>query len=113
MKIVKRKEFLSLPANTLFSKYSPCYFRSLEIKGDSLCSNDFFTNELASSIHCDGSDQMVEILSDAEKTGKSIEIDLDTEGRDGLFDDEQLFAIWETKDIEKLIIKLEECKSAV
>lgn len=25
MKIVKRKEFLLLPANTLFSKYQPCF----------------------------------------------------------------------------------------
>lgn len=33
MRIVRAKEFLKLPENTLYSTYEPCVFGELKIKG--------------------------------------------------------------------------------
>ena len=109
MKIIDRKTFLNMPTNTLFSKYEPCCFWMLSIKGESVGNNDFYCNTIADSILSDSSEDFIDILIRAQKTGCSIDMDLNTEGRDGLYDDNQLFAVWEKKDIKDLIKRLREC----
>ncbi len=104
MKIVNRKEFLSLPAGTLFAKYAPCCFESINIKGETLTSNDFLSSELFTFPMFGESCAMMEL-------GESVDIETDCLCRDGLFDDEQLFAVFENSDIEKLIAKLKELKN--
>lgn len=101
MKIVNRKEFLSLPAGTLFAKYAPCCFESINIKGETLTSNDFLSSELFTF-------PMFDVWFE---NGDSVDIETDFLCRDGLFDDEQLFAVFENSDIEKLIAKLKELKN--
>lgn len=102
MKIVDRKTFLALPAETLFSKYEPCVFGPLEIKGDTISQIDFFSQQIADSVRCHDSGEFNKILFDAEKNGTSFAMDFNLEGRDGLFDDNQLFAVWEPSDIALL-----------
>lgn len=115
MRIVNRKTFLELPANTLFAKYEPYVFGPLEIKGetcfvDGAAINDFSTTgPLAEAIDCMSSHELVELLREAEMFGNSVDMDFAAEGRDGLFEDGQLFAVFDSADVSKLIERLKLC----
>lgn len=113
MKIVNAKKFLAMPPNTLFSKYEPCCFDDIQIKQETCGTNDFLVQEISSAIRHDNSNKFNEILEKAEITHESIDMDFDITGRDGCFDDDQLFAVWENKDIDQLIEKLKKCKTEV
>lgn len=112
MKIVNLTTFLALPKNTLFSKYGPCVFGALEIKGDTL-SHDFLVQSIASAIDCKSSDEIVDILDHSEKTGASVKLDFECESRDGMFDPNELFAVWEPSDVAQLIERLKRCTGAI
>lgn len=105
MKIVNRETFLALPPGTLFSKYTPCCFKELCIKGETW-GNDFLVQQIADAIEHTGSDDFSERLFRSEVEGDSLPMDFNHLGRDGCFDDEQLFAAWERADIEALIVRL-------
>jgi hypothetical protein len=106
MKIVNLDEFLKLPANTVFSKYESCCFEDLLIKCDSILdSGDFFYNEIATSVEARSSDEEVELLHNS-RSGESFSMDFETLCRDGCFDKDQLFAVWENRDVEQLIERL-------
>jgi len=107
MKIIGRAAFLELPPGTLYSKYSPCMFGAMEIKGETL-SNDFYVQSISDAVACDSSDQFSEILEDARNTGSSFNMDFECEGRDGFFDQDELFAIWEHNDVQSLIQRLQQ-----
>ena len=110
MKIVNRREFLLLPPNTVFAKYEPCFFGDISIKGDSLVSNDFWsTDDIGSAIRCESTEELMELLDLSERKGESLKMDFECEGRDGLFEDEQLFAVWEDDDVLALIERLKAC----
>jgi hypothetical protein len=108
MKIVDRKTFMAMPGNTLFSRWEPCVFRELAIKGESW-ERDFLTQEIASAVKCDGNEDFFDRCDNAARTGESLALDLDCVGRDGLFDDDQMFAVWETQDVLALIERLYAC----
>lgn len=105
MRIISLDRFRELPAGTIYCKYAPQYFGELEIKGDTLDS-DFVCAPLCGLVESESSNEMHYILDSAEKTGDSFKFDLDGYGRDGLYEDKQLFAIYETDDIVQLIEKL-------
>lgn len=111
MKIVNREEFLKLPGNTLYSKFQPYYFDGLCIKYDTM-GNDFLSVSLIDSIECESSEEFSDKLFDALENKKSIAMDFDNCGRDGMFDAKQLFAVWEIDDIKKLMIELNNCLQA-
>lgn len=108
MKIINRKAFLGLPANTVFSKYEPCCFENLCIKGDTL-PYDFTLQSIEDAIDCCGSEDFANKLDDAEKNGISLKMDFDCMARDGMFDENQLFAVWEKSDVVALIERLQKC----
>ena len=108
MKIVNLSTFRSLPANTVFSKYQPCCFEDLCIKGETL-DHDFLVQQIADAIECSGSDEFVDKLYHAAETGESVGFDFECEGRDGLYETEQLFAVWEPDDVRALIERLGQC----
>ena len=111
MKIIGRAEFLELPTGTLFAKYSPCIFGDLCIKGKSRA-NDFYAVALTDGIKSDGTDDWIAAITQAEKGTVHIEMDFDTECRDGLFDQDQRFAVYSTEDTTKLIKRLQEALAA-
>jgi hypothetical protein len=106
MKILTRTQFLALPAGVLFAKYTPSYFGPLELKDSTCGENDFFSLEIASAIEWKNSDEMLERLDRAE-AGESIAMDFDTVGRDGLFDRDQLFAVWESADVAAFLATIQ------
>ncbi len=111
MKILNLEKFRALPENTLFSKFIPCAFDYLEIKGDTIeC--DFWTQEIHSAIECNDSGQSSELLFEAQEKGLSLKMDFECEGRDGLYEDNQLFAVWENNDLLQLIDRLKQCIKA-
>ena len=107
MRIIDRATFLKMPPNTVFTKYKPHIFDELMIKGESW-TNDFWTQDFL-QLDYDDSLEIFDILDAARKEGKSFNLDLNCECRDGLFDDDQLFAVFEKQDVEMLIERLKRC----
>jgi hypothetical protein len=108
MKIVDRATFLALPPNTLYSKYAPCYMEPPSIKMDSI-TNDWFESEIHDAIDCQSSSDFADKLQEAQETGCSLKMDFETQGRDGCYEQDQLFAVWEPDDVKSLIARLQEC----
>lgn len=106
MRIINRAQFLALPAGTLFSKYEPCVFGELSIKDDNRGTNDWWEVTLAGAISASSSDDFCDRCHAAEH-GESIEMDFDTVTADGLYDEHQLFAVLEPKDVAALIARLQ------
>jgi len=108
MKIVNLTAFRALPENTVFSKYAPCYFEELQIKGETW-EVDFLSQPIADAIETDGAGDFSDKLRRAQETGESLAMDFHCPGRDGLFEPDQLFAVWEPDDVLALIERLKEC----
>ncbi|KQM88645.1 hypothetical protein ASE67_02575 [Sphingomonas sp. Leaf23] len=108
MRIVDRATFLAMPAGTLFAKADTpnCYgFGPLTLKGETT-GNDFYEQRLIGDVEgADDSERWIQAY-DAMVAGEAKAIDLDIEGRDGLFDDDQLFAVFDRSDHINLIKRL-------
>jgi hypothetical protein len=108
MKIIKRKEFINMPCGTVFSYYKPCMFNELMIKASDSSSwgNDFLYDDIIGPIEADSSDDFLDKCENMEN-GVSLPVDFENTKREGLFDDKQLFAVYEKEDVKKLIERLE------
>lgn len=112
MRIVDRAAFLALPAGTVFSKYSPCIFGELLIKGDSLPflygsgPGDFTYTSIADAVDFSDTFDFLETTQAAE-AGKEVAMDFYCYSRDGLYDDEH-FAVWSREDVKGLIGRLQQ-----
>ena len=110
MKIVNLEEFRAFPAGIVFMKYSPCVFGELSVKGKTW-EYDFLTSDCCTEIESNDSSESSDILDAAEKDSSySIKMDFDCFGRDGSFEDKQLFAVYEQADLDGLINTLSKCK---
>jgi len=113
MKIVSRTQFMAYPAETVFSTYEPCFFGPLMIKGETIVHangpNDWFEQQIADAIDAGDSGEWAEKLFDSQENGTSLAMDFECQGRDGLFEDEQLYAVWEPQDVAALIERLQQC----
>jgi hypothetical protein len=103
MKIYRRDEFLKLPAGTIFAKGKPQYFESLSVKADSL-PNDFVYRQLVwFESHGDTGDEFdLGLRFDAMvEIGASFPME-QSYGRDGCFDNDDLFLVYERADLLEL-----------
>ena len=107
MKIVDRKTFLGMPDGTVFSKYAPQYFEGLCIKRETVGGCDFRYDQLADALPARDTAHHMELCYRAE-AGESVPLDFERSYRDGLFEDEQLFSVWERADVEALIVQLQQ-----
>ena len=107
MKIYTRKQFMELPSGTLFSYYEPCVFRGLHIKDSSPEKGypDFSMSDLIGAFEHSSSGEFSE-KCDRMQAGESLPVDFEYSGREGLFDDTILYAVYEKQDVEKLIKRL-------
>lgn len=100
-----------MPSGTLFYYYEPSVFTDLSIKYDTLYDdnipNDFIRQSLNGNIKSKGSDDMDYILDDSLENGTRFELDFDLAGRDAMYDEDQLFAVYEKNDLVDLIITLQ------
>ena len=105
MKIVDRKTFLTLPEGTIYSYYVPQISNGLMVKQETL-SDDWIYQDLLFEVYGDSSNDVMQLLTQAEEHGTSFRLDLDCGTRDGMFDNEQMFMVYEKEDITRLVNKL-------
>ncbi len=93
MKVVDRKEFLKLPAGTLYTLFKPCYTEGLAIKHATLDHGDdwFYTELIASTVENNGDTKL--------DNGEELPFNADWTGRDGAFDPQQMFIVYSPADI--------------
>lgn len=99
MKIYERADFLNLPEGTLFRKGRPYCFGNIQVKASTL-GNDFVCMEIGDFEAFDSGDfgnKFEQMLN-----GESIPMTDDCYGRDGCFDDEEIFLVLEIADLHKL-----------
>jgi hypothetical protein len=108
MKILNRKDFLKTPAGTLWSYYEPCNFRDLSVKTSDRkdYENDFVSFSLIAGFDFFDSGEFLEICQRMEM-GESVPQSFEQTTREGLFEDEQLFLVYEQGDIQKMIETLQ------
>lgn len=99
MRVVNRKDFLKLPAGTIYCKGVCWAFESICIKGDSLENDWVYLNPAWPDARDSG--EAVHILDSSLETGSSFPHET-AEGRDGCFDDKDVFLIFERADLESL-----------
>lgn len=100
MRVYNRKGFLQLPDGTIFCKGTRWCFDNLSIKGHSW-EDDFLYVDLC-NIDANESGQWVDRLEDSLSNGTSYPIN-NQAARDGLFDEDAIFLVFEEKDLEFLI----------
>lgn len=106
MKIVDRKTFLTLPPGILYCKTKPCHFGDIAIKYDTWTNDWIYQSFPYFQEESDSSDAYFEAYQKLEK-GESLTLDVDCAGRDGLYEEDEKFLIYEEKDIRILIEKLQ------
>ena len=98
MRLYNRTEFLNLPSGVIFCSGEPYAFGNLRVKGESLVeSNDFIALELQ-TIESAGSGDCIDRLDEMLHTGASYPMNTDY-GRDGAFDQAEVFLVWDTVDL--------------
>jgi hypothetical protein len=113
MKILNRKEFLTLDKEVLYTLYEPCIFTGLFIKNNTLKNDngeniDFFISEIIAPIDCENSGEYTDKCIEAGENHIDLQLDFKSLSRDGMFDEEELYAVYSKKDIKKLIERLNE-----
>ena len=109
MKIVDRKTFLSLPSGTIYARFRPDIFTGLEIKRETLYSPedatalDWFYTSLLDNVAGEKPEAVDDAIDAARMKGASVPLDFDTLERDGGYDEEEMFGIYELDDILDLI----------
>ena len=102
-KIVDKKTFLSLPENTLYRECEPCILGDLSIKLDTMGDNDFYVQEL-DALNVDDDDGMIAMFEAGDVT-----FDLEYAGRNGAYENDQQYLVYEDDDVKQLIARLLEC----
>lgn len=106
MRIVKLPEFLTMPVGTVFCKFDPQIFSNIRIftgrVGLVETSRDFGYMPLF-DVKASASEIYADTLLYAEETGESFKLDFSATSRDGMFEDDQLFAVFEKEDVEGMI----------
>lgn len=105
MKIVNRATFLALPPDTVYSKYkSVGIIDGLYQKGETW-GNDWIYQDLLDEVDVESSAERVDLFQAAEG-GKEFRMDFECTSRDGMFEDEQLFMVYDNYDLDKLACRL-------
>lgn len=102
MRIVSRSEFMKLPAGTIYSNYEPCIFSGLHVTGGE-CGPDFLTCNLLDTTADEESSDAHFAAVDRMERGEDVPLEFgESFGREGLFDNEMLYAVWSPDDIRGL-----------
>lgn len=100
MRVVNRKEFLEMPPGTLYRKFEPVVFDELSVKLETLKTNDWVYIDLTEP---DTYDEFSEFYFNRSQDGEPFRIDYEVSSRDGFYDDEQLFIVYDQEDLKQLI----------
>lgn len=103
MRIVNKKTFMEMPNGTLYSDVKYGNIVGLKIKEETL-EYDFYYMPLIGNI--DTEDDYMQYLLQRIDDGKQFTLDFIYSERDGMYDDDALFAIYDQEDIRLLIKSL-------
>ncbi len=101
MRVYNRKDFLALPAGTLYCAGVEWAFNELGVKGDTWPPNDFIKLGLQ-WVEAQGSTEATDRLDAMLKTGASFPLQ-QSYGRDGGFDQDEVYLVYEPADLDALI----------
>jgi len=109
MKILNWKDFIQTPKETVFSYYKDGSFSDLCIKTSDIneMSNDFLHDRILDAIEHDDTGEFFDKCSRMIDEGISVPMDFDFTGREGYYERDQLFAIYEEADVKLLIDRLQ------
>jgi hypothetical protein len=113
MKIVNKQEFYNLPAGTLYSNYEPCVIEGLKIKQNTCFSIDtkepidYCYIDLIGNVDYKDFEDYIDLLDNSEKNKTSLKLDFEITERDGMFEKNEMFCIYEEDDIKSLISTLQ------
>jgi hypothetical protein len=107
MKIINRTQFLALPAGTVYCEFRPHHFDAFMVKGVKM-GNDFEEIPLTDQMKLAEDEQWVDKILEV-MDGAEAQMDFDSSSRNGFFDADALFAVWDMADIRGLIDKLSGC----
>jgi len=99
MRVVNRKQLMALPNGTIYHEWEPCFWRSMAVKvEDSPGSAADWYQAMIPQMKCHDS------VSEADahfamEAGASVPLDLESAGREALFDDKLRYAVWEHADL--------------
>ena len=99
MRIYRRSEFLSLPVGTIYAKGTPWAFHGFSVKGETWGNDWLELSPMWIEAHDD--EEQHERLEAMLEQGASYPMQ-ESYGRDGCFDDEEIFLVPEKEDLEKL-----------
>jgi hypothetical protein len=101
VKIYRRNEFLALPEGTFYAKGKPWYFGELSIKHDTSSQLSDWWSLDPCWIAANDSGEAVDRLDEMLEKGASYPMQ-DAISRDGLWDEDDLFLVFEKDDLLKL-----------
>jgi hypothetical protein len=114
MKLVNRKTFIELPDGTIYSKYFDGWnFHEISIKCETRFGMenepiDWLSMPLNEIHYGTKSEDTQKRFDEMIEKGEEEPITLNCTTRDGLFEDEQIFAVYDKNDINKMIEMLVE-----
>jgi len=111
MKIVNKEVFLNMPSGTLYSEFIPDdSFSGFNIKYDTIYRGDnkdypidWYYMELSDFDDCDDSNGRYKRIDNMINYGAEYPLLLDASSRDGMYEDNQMFAVYDKYDIIRLI----------
>jgi hypothetical protein len=102
MRIVSRAELMSMPEGTVYSNFEPDIFSGLHVTGGP-CGPDFLTCSLLTQFVGEDSSEHFHAICDRLVKGESVPLEFgESFGREGLFDHEMVYAVWEKSDLNRL-----------
>lgn len=100
MKIINRQQFLLMPEGTYYRKYYPIDLcGELFIKGESL-KDDWYELDML------GIEDYNEFIDSGPDLTKEYKTDPIAGGRDGLYEQDQLFAVYSKREVQNLLAEL-------
>jgi hypothetical protein len=106
MKVVDKQTFFELPSGTIYSKGKAWYFSDFLIKGNTIYNEGLPIDWFYLYTNWPEDDKAFESLEKALITGESFKANR-LFGRDGLYDPDDLFLIYEKDDLDDLLEHIE------
>lgn len=104
MKIVTKQQFLQMK-NVVYAEYKPSCIDQVCIMHGALTHNDFNYSVLFGDIDAEGAEESFDIYYRMEQ-GESFPMEVEITRRDGMYDEEQLYMVFEKEDIVKVTATL-------
>jgi hypothetical protein len=101
VKIVNREEFMKMD-HVIFAKYESIYFGQVMMKHENCTERDFYASSLFGDINSDTDGEFVDMFTEMEN-GKSHKMVVEYASRDGLFEDDEKYLIFEKEDLKAVI----------